>query len=239
MQVLIKEPKTVRPSGSAPTPVSCPAAVRSRFCSCQASSFWYFRDVARESLPSVGCPRQGAFSRFQSSPPFATAFGRLAKNPIRLSYDTSLMPRRAPRLRMTTLLTGGLLSLAGHGVHSSQSEVRESPVYLQRSPGRGSRMNSGLRGRRFSAGATYAPCTEWKSAVVVLTRGTMLSPRYTRKAIKARSPKRLVTSRKFGCSPPNYSGCFILKCANAPSAVILNRISLALLSAAKTPSALL
>lgn len=65
----------------------------------------------------------------------------------------SLIPRVAPRLRMTTDLTGGLLSLTADATVSSHMVVRESPVNGQRSRGEGSRMNSGLPDAPKSAGA--------------------------------------------------------------------------------------
>jgi hypothetical protein len=54
------------------------------------------------------------------------------------------MPRNAPRLRSTTLLTGGLWSLVGLGIVSSLSVDRERPVWRHRLLGAGSRIHSGL-----------------------------------------------------------------------------------------------
>jgi len=56
----------------------------------------------------------------------------------------SRMPRSAPRLRRTTLLTGGFPSLAGPGMVNSFSVLRDNPVKGHRPLGAGRRIHSGF-----------------------------------------------------------------------------------------------
>src|SRR5471032_2701110 len=54
------------------------------------------------------------------------------------------MPRSAPRLRSTTLFTGGTPSLTEPAIVNSFKVLRERPVNRQRPPGAGRRTHSGF-----------------------------------------------------------------------------------------------